>query len=132
MPLTPLRYHALLLRSIESTKYSLHCGQLDICICCRAKECCTRGYLDLDIGYGLCFGSLLKRMLCKGEHLQIGYITLVERLHQSVNGTVATTTQFAQDTISRDAGYTCNTFGAILLRYGLDIERLEHKRLVAM
>src|SRR5258708_40266043 len=58
--------HALfviLLRAIQSTEYCLHLGKFNIRICCSAEERCPGGYLDLDIGYGLCFSSLLKCML---------------------------------------------------------------------
>src|SRR5438876_7931163 len=98
----------ILLRAIKSTEYGFHCGKLDICIRCSAKECCARGYLDLNIGYGLCFGSFSKRMLCIGEYFKIGYIILVERLYKSINGTVATAKQFARDAINGDASCTCN------------------------
>src|SRR5258708_25429710 len=109
----------VLLRAIQGTEHSLHCSKLDIRVDCGAKECCVRGCLDLDIGYGLCFSSLLKRMLCIGEHLKIGHIALVERLHKSVNGTVAMTTQFAHDTVNGDVGCTCNDLSVILRCYFL-------------
>src|SRR3989442_15424680 len=96
------------LRAIQGTEHCLYCSELDIRIGCSAKACCARGCLDLDIGYSLCSGSLLERMLCIGEYLKISYIALVERLHKSVNGAVATTTQFTHDTINGDAGCTCN------------------------
>src|SRR5713101_10029752 len=89
---------ALLLRAIKSAEYCLHRGKLYICISRSAKECCARGYLDLKIGYGLCFSSLSKRMLCIGEYFKTGYIILIERLYKSINGTVATAMQFARDT----------------------------------
>ncbi len=100
----------LLLRAIQSADDSLHRGKFDIRIRCSAKECRARGYLDLDIGYSTCLGSLLKRVLRIREHLKIGYIPLIERLHKSVNGAVAMTGQFAHDTINGDAGCTCNSF----------------------
>src|SRR5258708_23305057 len=97
----------LLLRAIQRAEHGFHRGMLDIRIRVSAKECCARGYLDLNIGYGLRFGSLLQRMLCKGEHLKIGYIALVERLHKSVNGIIATTTQFTPNTIYRYMIFAC-------------------------
>ena len=112
-----------MLRAIKSAEYSLHRGKLDICISRSAKECCARGYLDLNIGYSLCFSSLSKRMLCIGEYFKIGYIILVERLYKSVNGTIATAMQFTRDTINGDAGCTCNDFRSTLLRYFLNMER---------
>src|SRR5215472_8258529 len=99
----------VLLRAIERAEHSLHGSKFDIRIGCSAKECCACSCLDLDISYRLCSGSLLKCMFCIGEHLKIGYIALVERLHKSVYGTVATTTQFTHNTINRDAGCTCNS-----------------------
>src|SRR5258708_28384112 len=122
----------LLLRAIQRAEHSLHRGLLDIRIRGSAKECCARGYLDLDIGYGLRFGSLLKRMLCKGEHLKIGYIALVECLHKSVNTTIATTTQFAPNTVNRDMSCTCYDLCAILRHYVLYMEGFERKRLAAV
>src|SRR5690349_15627088 len=71
-------------------------------------------------------------MLCIAEHFKIRYIMLVERLYESVDGTIATTMQFASDAINRDAGCTCNDLSAIMLRYFLRMERFERKWLVAM
>src|SRR6266851_10383251 len=109
-PLSPARcFSALLLRTIQSADDSLHRGKFDICIRCSAKERRARGYLDLDIGYSTCLGSLLKRVLRIREHLKIGYIPLIERLHKSINGAVTMTGQLAHDTINGDAGCTCNS-----------------------
>src|SRR6266702_4625652 len=117
-----LALSVLLLRAIKSAEYSLHCGKFDIRIRRGAKECCARGHLDLNIGYGLCFSSFSKRMFCIGEYLKIGYIILIERLYKSINGTIATAMQFARDTVNGDAGSTCNDFRATLLRYFLYME----------
>src|SRR5438874_1851379 len=96
------------LRTIQGTEHSLYCGKLDIRVGGSTKACGARAYLDLDIGYGLCSSSLLKCMLGIGEQLKIGYIALVERLHKRINGTIATTMQFAHDTVNGDAGGTCD------------------------
>src|SRR6266568_6871962 len=113
----------LLLCAIKSAQYSLYSSKFDICISRSTKECCARGYLDLNIGYGQCFSSLSKRMFSISEHLKIGYIILIERLYKSINGTIATARQFAHDTVNRDAGSTCNDFRSTLPRYFLYMER---------
>src|SRR5260221_8264849 len=85
-----------------------------------------------DWSSDVCSSDLLKRMLCKGEHLKIGYIALVERLHKSVNGTIATTTQFAPNTVNRDMSCTCYDLCAILRHYVLYMEGFEGKWFVAV
>ena len=57
----------------------------------------------MNICYSLGFGPFSKCMLCIGEYFKIGYIILVECLYKSINGTVATTMQFARDTVNSDA-----------------------------
>src|SRR6266446_3411437 len=102
-------FSVLLLRAIQRADDSLHRSRFDIRIRCSAKKRRARGYLDLDIGYSTCLGSLLKRVLRIREHLKIGYIPLIECLYKSINRAVAMTGQFAHDTINGDAGCTCNS-----------------------
>src|SRR5579884_1544661 len=116
------------LRTIQCTEHRLYCGKLDIRIGGSAKACYAGGCLDLDIGDGLCSGSLLKGMLGIGEQLEIGYIALIERLHKRINGTIATAMQFAHDTVDGDAGAAGNDLQAILPCYILHMKRFEGKR----